>query len=56
MREHCITILYHAIENTVRDGKVGYNTVAYTRVGVGDTWRRELEKDIKRTGYTWKQL
>ena len=21
-----------------------------------NTWRRELEKDIKRTGYTWKQL
>ena len=21
-----------------------------------NTWRRELEKDFKRTGYTWKQL
>jgi len=40
-----------AVRTTATDNRRD-GVVFWTR----NTWRRELEKDIKRTGHTWKQL
>ena len=61
MRKQCITILYHAIENTevktllnfggnkitVHYGKVGYNTVEYVTVFLHSDWLCFLWHGIK---------
>ena len=49
-RKCCITILYHAVENTVAhtcdlcaalDEKIGYNTVKYTRAFLFEKRKKE---------------